>query len=255
MWCVIESTTVRWEHIKTFNLIYMKTILGTIGSATCLAAVLALTASTTQAQNLLVDPGFESGVAGQSNPIPVPGGVGGGWAVFNGATYSTAHPETGTWSMQEMQGVGQAWNFMAPYQVLGGVSAGQVYTLSADYMTPTGISQAPGGYVPAVIQLTFLNAAGADIGTVETGGVGAKAVQYTPAGINTWFQGTVSATAPANAAYVAPYLAFMENGSQTAADTLFWDNDILTASVVPEPGSLALLALGLMSTLIWRRRQ
>src|ERR1035441_4626830 len=124
----------------------MKSILGTIGSATCLAAVLALTASTTQAQNLLTDPGFEFGAPGQPNPIPVPGGVGGGWAVFNGATYSTAHPETGTWSMQEVQGVGQGWNFMAPYQVLSGVSAGQVYTLKADYMTPTGISEGASPY-------------------------------------------------------------------------------------------------------------
>jgi hypothetical protein len=76
-----------------------------------------------------------------------------------------------------------------------------------------------------------------------------------PAGINTWYQGVVSATAPANAVYVAPYLAFMENGSQTAADTLYWDNAVLTATAVPEPGSLALLGLGLVSTLIWRRRQ
>src|ERR1035441_3260245 len=113
----------------------MKSILGTIGSATCLAAVLALAASTTQARNLLNDPGFESGAPGQPNPIPLPGGAGGGWAVFNGAGYSSAHLRTGTWGRSEIQGIGQAWNFEAPYQVIGGVSAGLQYTLSADYMT------------------------------------------------------------------------------------------------------------------------
>ena len=176
-----------------------------------------------------------------------------GWAVFNGAAFSQAHPETGLWGIQEMQGIAQAWNFEAPYQVVGGVSAGQQYTLTADYMTTTGNSQAPGGYVPVVIQLTYLNAAGGDIGTVETGGSGARAIQYNMGALNTWFMGTVTATAPVGAVYVAPYLAFMENGSQTAADTLYWDNASL--SLVPEPSTLALLGLGVAGTLIWRRRQ
>jgi hypothetical protein len=230
----------------------MKTKLGTIGSATCLAAALAFTAATTQAANLLVDPGFESGAPGQNNPIPIPAGVGGGWAVFNGAAYSQAHPEFGSWGIQEIQGIGQAWNFEAPYQVIGGVSPGQRYTLTADYMTTTGNSQTPGGYIPVVIQLTYFNAAGADLGTVETGGAGALAVQYNMGALNTWFTGTVTATAPANAVYVAPYLAFMENGSQTAPDALYWDNASL--SLIPEPSTLALLGLGLAGTLIWRRR-
>jgi PEP-CTERM motif len=232
----------------------MKTILTRLGGAAALAAALVLTASTTQGQNLIVDPGFESGAAGQPNPIPIPGGAGGGWAVFGGATYSQAHPETGLWSMQESQGAGQAWNFSAPYQVIGGVSAGQQYLLTADYMTTTGITEAPSGYIPAVIQLTFLDASGADLGTVETSPGIAKAVQYMPAAINTWYQGVVTATAPAGAVYVAPYLAFMEDGSQTGADTLFWDNASLTVAV-PEPSSLALAGLGLVSALIWRRRR
>jgi hypothetical protein len=45
----------------------------------------------------------------------------------------------------------------------------------------------------------------------------------------------------------------MENGSQTAADALYWDNASLT--LIPEPSTLALLGLGLAGALVWRRRQ
>jgi len=225
-----------------------------IGSTVGVAAALALSVSTTQA-NILTDPGFESGAAGQPNPIPLPGGAGGGWAVFNGAAYANAAAETGNWGIIEAQAPGAAWNFMAPYQVVGGVSAGQQYILTADFMTPTGISEAAGGYVPVVIQLTYFNAAGADLGTVETGGAGAKAIQYWPAAANVWYTGTVTATAPAGAVYVAPYLAFMENGSQTGPDTLYWDNASLTQVQVPEPSSLALLAMGLGIPFYFLRRR
>jgi hypothetical protein len=229
----------------------MKQTTKLLMSAVAIVAALGFTAATTQAQNLLTDPGFESGAPGQINPIPLPAGAGGGWAVFNGAGYSQAHPETGNWGLQEIQGIGAAWNFEADYQAIGGVSPGQKYTLTGDFMTTTGISDA--GYAPVFIQLTYFNAAGGDLGTVETGGSGALAVQYSPAAIGTWYQATVTATAPANAVYVAPYLAFMENGGQLASDALYWDNASLT--LVPEPSTLALLGLGMAGAMIWRRRQ
>jgi len=225
---------------------FSKVITGAVG----ITAALALTSTTVQA-NLLFDPGFELGAPTQPNPIPLPGGAGAGWAVFNGAGYANAAAETGSWGLQSAQAPGQAWNFAASYQIVGGVIAGQKYTLTADFMTPTGITEAPGAYIPAVIQLTYFNAAGTDLGTVETGGSGAKAIQYTPTG--TWQTGTVSATAPAGAVFVAPYLAFMENGSQTGTDILYYDNATLT--LVPEPATIALLGMGLSLSLSLIRRR
>ena len=84
----------------------MKKFSKIIGSAVGVAAALALSISTTQAQNILTDPYFESGAPGQPNPILLPGGVGGGWAVFNGAVYANAAAETGLWGIQEAQGAG-----------------------------------------------------------------------------------------------------------------------------------------------------
>lgn len=228
----------------------MKTFSRVFGSYVGLAAALALSAATVQAQShLLVDPGFESGTPGQPNPIPLPSGAGGGWAVFNGATFSTAHPESGNYSLQGLQGAGAQWNFEAAYQVVGGVSAGQEYTLTGHYMTTTGL----GSYAGAFIQMTFFDVSGTDIGTVETGGVGANAVNVNPASADTWYSASVSATAPAGAVYVAPYLAFMMDGSQASQVDLYWDNATMT--LVPEPSSLALLAMGLGLPFCFIRRR
>jgi hypothetical protein len=101
--------------------------------------------------------------------------------------------------------------------------------------------------MPVDFQLSFLGPTGTlgDLG----GGVGGW---NTTPGTATWGYNSVSATAPAGTAYIEVYTMFMDN-AQTAAENVYFDNMSLT--VVPEPSSLALLGLGVMSTLIWRRRQ
>jgi hypothetical protein len=106
---------------------------------------------------------------------------------------------------------------------------------------------------PVYIQLDFLNAAGADIGTVQTSPGNALAVQYGAPSLNTWYTATVTATAPAGAAYVAPYLAMMDSGAQTSAETIYWDNANMT--LVPEPSTLALLGMGLSIPFYFFRRR
>jgi hypothetical protein len=213
----------------------MKNFTKVIGSAIGVAAALALSVSTTQAQNLLVDPGFESGAFGQPNPIPVPGGVGGGWAAF-GASISTAQFLSGTHSALIND---NSWNPQGVYQMLS-ASPGEQFTLGASYMTTTAPS---GSATPVLIQLSFF-----DSGALGLGAFGPWLA--TPA-INTWTSGSVTATAPAGTAYVGAYFMYMDNAVQ--GNTMYFDNASLT--VVPEPSSLALLCMGLGIPFYFLRRR
>jgi hypothetical protein len=221
---------------------FPKVITGAFG----IAAALALTSSA-QA-NLLVDPGFEAAPS-QPNPILLPAGVNGGWsAAFNGASYAAAAAETGSLGLEMTEAAGSQWNFEGAYQVDGSVIAGQKYTFTEDFKLGTALSST---YGPAFIQLTYFNAAGTDLGTVESTPGHAFALQFTPTA--NWATYSVSATAPAGAIYVAPYVAMMENGSSTTIETIYADNGTLT--LVPEPATIALLGMGLAFPLYLIRRR
>ena len=223
---------------------FSKLATGAVG----ITAALALTSTTVQA-NLLFDPGFES-APDQPNPILLPGGANGGWsATFNGASFSAAAAESGLVGLSCTEAPGSAWNFEGTYQVVGTVTAGQQYSFTMDAMSPTGFSST---YGAAFLQITYFNAAGTDLGTVETGGSGANAVHFSPTA--NWATYSVSATAPAGAVYVAPYAAMMENGSQTTTESVYFDNGTL-ALVVPEPATITLLGMGLAFPLYLIRRR
>jgi len=211
-------------------------ILRATASAACLAATLALTASTAQAQNqVLVDPGFEAAAFGQSNPIPVPGGVGGGWAAFQGnLTTTVAYSGSQSAALWD-----NTWNPSGVYQIVN-ASAGLLYTASAEFYRS---GDQAGWGTPFLINLEFHDAAGAQVGTtVSTGwATGPEAA---------WTLETCAGIAPAGTAYAYAY--FMAMNSTAMGATFAVDNALL---VVPEPASMTLLGLGLASALIWRRRQ
>ena len=214
------------------------------GSSIAIAAVLAFSASTTQAANLLVDGSFESGTF-TGNPITL-ATVNQGWANnFGGATpsQSSAYAENGSYSLLTYNAVGNVWNPVGTYQIVsGGVTVGQQYILSVYAMAPVALT---GTYAtPIDVQLQFFNASLANITTTETG-------WSTLGALGSWKQYSVTATAPAGAVYAAPYLMFMDNG-QTAQDNVYFDNAVLT---VPEPSTLALLSLGLAVPFYFIRRR
>jgi hypothetical protein len=195
----------------------------------CLVAALALN---TQAQNLLVDPTFTETSFDQPNPIPIPGGVNGGWAGF-GATLTGAN---------SVNLADNTWNPSGVYQILT-ATPGADYTASA-WFNNTGAPTGAGWGTPYIINVNFDDITGTEIGTgISTG--------WTPETLNVPEQLTISGIAPAGTAYVLVYLMAMDNGANGT------DYSVANASLttVPEPTTLALLGLGVVGGMIWRRRQ
>jgi MYXO-CTERM domain-containing protein len=186
--------------------------------------------------NLLADPGFESGT-------PVAGGVG-GWEPFNAAAFSMAQAHTGDWSMELLT----TNNVPGAYQAIP-ASPGDVFTCTGWALAPVALA----GPEPAFggIQISYFDAVGTDLGTVETG-AGNAAADFR--GINqpggdfvpgVWEELTVTATAPAGTAKVQAFPIYIDFSGNTQG--IYVDDMTLT----PEPASLMLLGL---AALALRRR-
>jgi hypothetical protein len=218
----------------------MKTIMPMVKSAVCLSALVVVGNSTLQAQNLLTDPGFESGTE-------VPSGVG-GWQTFNGAVFSTAVARTGTYSM--LNGGPGGYTVPGAVEFLSS-SAGLEYDLSGyGYVSsePTGASQ-------GFLQITFFsgaNGTGSNLGTVETSAGNALASNKITSSSPTdsWISlDTGIAEAPVGTQSVGVYTLVLDAN----ATSVYFDD--LTLTAVPEPSSLALLTAGLgLPFYFWRRR-
>ena len=203
------------------------------------AAICASCTGVWASENLLVDSGFESGAFGQSNPIPFPDGVGGGWAQY-GASFATPTAHSGIYSALVLN---NTWDPNGVYQLLP-ASPGQTFDLSAYYMTP---NPSLAGYLtPALVQIFFFDKAERDISDAMYG-------NWQPLGAaNAWVKSQdVIATAPSETAYVGAYLMMMNN-NEASGFQMYYDDASLT--VVPEPASFSLLALGGL-TLLRRRKK
>jgi hypothetical protein len=243
----------------------MKMFHKILGCSTAVAVTLAISASTTQAQNILVNGDFETSPAGfTANPITTTSGSGGttgvgqGWATFGGSQSDMGSspdlPQSGNFALLAVNGPGNNWNPQGAYQIVGGINAGTAYTLSSYYLADTAFT---GSYAtPVALQIAFGNLVGGTwttVGTSTTWGFGDNnSTDGSVPALNTWYQGSVTATAPAGASEAELYLFFMDNG-QTATDSLYFDNAQLVPT--PEPSTLALAGLGGAGALSLIRRR
>jgi hypothetical protein len=220
-----------------------------------IAAVLAFSASTTQAQNLLVNPGFESAGGFTANG---PGGVavGAGWANnFGGGaegqndmSSSADFPHSGSFALLAANAPGNTWNPQGTYQIIANSSAGAAWSASVWALTDTGTQgAATAGTGPVDFQVNFLDSTGTNnLGQADLGWAAIAAN-------DTWQKYTLSGVVPVGTAFISVYdMAMIGPGAASTVNVYFDDNSL---TVAPEPSTLALAGLGGVAALSLIRRR
>ena len=155
--------------------------------------------------------------------------------------------------MSETLAAGNNWETPGAYQIITGITPGQKYTLTVEAYTPSGFIW--GG---ALIQLGYEPTRGCRKHRGDSWryhSVRWWALISPPVG--QWTQYSLSATAPAGDTEAIVYLMSQDynnityNKAISSPEYIYYDDVQLNA--VPEPASLALLALGLPLFLVRRR--
>jgi len=218
----------------------MKMLSKIIGGSVAIAAVMVFSTSAIQAQ-VIVDPNYSGPYT--ANPITV-AGVNQGWAPFSTGLIATSPTYNGApTSLGLALGAQDNWGTPGAYQIDSGVTPGLKYTVSA-WVYQTAAATTAGG----LLQLGFETAALGGASTVENPGNTVGITINGPLGV--WTQYSVSATAPAG--YTDAVVYTMAQDYNNANPLAFYFDDVSIAAV-PEPASLALLALGLPLFFIRRR--
>jgi len=206
-------------------------------------AMITLAAVTASAQ--LTNPGFENGLTGWST-YNLGGGVLGTGTGATGAMASGS-PHSGLNVLQLYGPFNGQWDAAGAYQNIA-VSAGQTVTLSGFGMNPSGDPMLPSGLGFGEIQIVFLNSSSANIGQIDSTAIDKSAGMQ-----NVWQALSINGVAPAGAVS-ANLEALHVNGPDYSGGSAYFDD--LSASVVPEPSSMALALVGLVGfvTVLRRRR-
>ena len=219
----------------------MKTTCKVIGSVLGTAAMLTITTQVTQAQSILTDPGFENQTAA---PNPDPTGIP-GWANFGGANFlQTPLAHSGGWVLDTPDN-GGGYSVPGSYQVFA-ATPGEIFTFSGWIYTPNALPVNGNDF--AILQLSFFTGAppnnyagGTGVGATSGVNVGQPAGGGgVPLPQGTWTFASVTATAPTGANSLGAYI--LDINADANADFYF---DDMSLTVVPEPSSLALGAVGL----------
>ena len=199
----------------------MKNLIRIQGCCATIAAALLFIAANTLAQTPTVNVG-----------------PGDGWTLFGGASWVEGN------TILAQNAPNNNWNNSGGYEIVNGISVGLQYTFTTDYLTDTGISLT--SFNPVCLLLTFENSSWVNIGTVEYGyGYDSGGYNYFAPAKDTWYEGSVSGTAPVGATSVVAYAFFIDDG-QTTTENIYFQNMSLTPLPTPEPTTSAVMVMGLI---------
>jgi hypothetical protein len=242
----------------------MKMLNKIVGSSIGVAAALALSASSVQAQNLLVNPNFDTAQY-TANPV-TPSTANQGWATFGAVTPTNMFgspvdsPLSNPDALLEQNAPGNNWNPAGAYQITDGIAEGGAIVPGATYkfsiwdITDTGTTYT----TPVDLNLEFTDSTVTNnIGnagqSTNNNAFNSANGTFVANNANQWKQYSVTAVAPAGAKYALVYAMFMDNG-QTTTENMYFDNGSLV-QVVPEPATLAIVGMGLASSFFLIRRR
>jgi hypothetical protein len=178
-------------------------------------------------QNLLADPGFESGMFAASPYV--------GWGPVNAAAISQDYAHSGLWSLKDAYdsiGIGPV---VAGTQIVA-ASPGLTYSLSAWALTPATLQNAQG-----LLLVDFednnqqlINYSGTVFYTLGTLDASSTA--------NVWTFLSGSVTAPPGTAYIQALPELFNSLNSSPANVVYFDD--LNLTQIPEPAGWALAVVG-----------